>query len=86
LVTEVQIGTDHDSLTLIRDESDVIVNTVIAHLRAGTLSASRQVVHSCASGFADLVAFFESVSRDWRDWKGERRWESLEGDLSIGAR
>lgn len=85
-MNEVQIGADHDSLTLVRDESDVVVDTVIAHLRSGALSASKQVVHSYATGFADLVAFFESLSHDWRGWEGERRWDALEGDLSVSAK
>lgn len=82
---EVQIGTEHDFLTLVRDDSDVVVDTVIAHLRSGTLSASKQVVLSYAPGFADIVAFFESLSEDWRGWEGERMWDALEGDLSVTA-
>lgn len=84
-MSEVLIGSHGESLTLTRDDSDRIVDTVIAELRAGTLSASRQVVHSYSTGFADLVDFFESLSRNWRGWDGERRWDSLEGGLAISA-
>lgn len=84
-MTQVQIGTDLEGLTLVRDESDVIVDAVVATLRSGTFSASKVIVHSYSSGFADLVSFFESMSHDWKGWKGERRWDSLEGDLSLVA-
>lgn len=84
-MAEALIGRAGESLTLERDDSDLVVDTVIASLQSGTLSASKQVVHSYASGFADLVAFFDGLSRDWRGWDGERRWDALEGDLSIQA-
>ncbi len=69
-VAEVVIGSAGESLTLRRDDSDLVVDTVIAELHAGTLSASKQVVHSYVSGFTDLVAFFELLSHDWRGWEG----------------
>lgn len=72
-MTSARIGTEHESLTLTRDDTDNIVDTVIANLRSGALTASAQVVHSYASGFTELVAFFESLSQAWRGWDGERR-------------
>ena len=37
-----------------------------------------------ASSFmaADLGVFFKSLADDWRGWKGERRWSTLEGYAS----
>jgi Family of unknown function (DUF6228) len=32
-----------------------------------------------------LNTFFESLARDWRGWKGERIWSSLEGEFHITA-
>ncbi len=81
-MSKVLIGSNGEALTLIRDASERIVDAVTAELRSGTLCASRQVVHSYATGFTDLVAFFESLAHDWRGWDGERRWDSLEGDLA----
>lgn len=84
-MSKVLIGSNGEALILIRDASERIVDAVTAELRSGTLSASQQVVHSYATGFTDLVAFFESLAHDWRGWDGERRWDSLEGDLSLRA-
>jgi hypothetical protein len=32
-----------------------------------------------------LGTFFESLARDWRGWKGEWFWSSLEGEFSLKA-
>jgi hypothetical protein len=50
------------------------------------LEATRTVVHSYSTGFADLSHFFAGLVQDWRGWNGQRAWESLEGDLAIEAR
>jgi hypothetical protein len=44
------------------------------------------VTRHYATGFADLVAYFDGLERDWRGWSGVRRWQSLEGELTIDAR
>jgi hypothetical protein len=62
------------------------VQEVNANLVDEGLSASRPVYHGYPSGFRDLVLFFEEMEGDWRGWGGDRTWESLEGDLRIGAR
>lgn len=36
-------------------------------------------------GLGGLSRFFAELAQDWRGWNGERRWESLEGDLSLVA-
>jgi hypothetical protein len=82
-VSEVLIGSGGESLTLTHCDSDH--DTVLAELRVGAFSASQRVYHGWPSGFADLAAFFESLSRDWLGWDGERRWDSVEDDLGIGA-
>ncbi len=32
-----------------------------------------------------LGDYFASVEQDWRGWKGEKTWESVEGELSLTA-
>ncbi len=49
------------------------------------MSASRQVYAGWDAGFTALAAFFEGLASDWRGWKGERVFESIEGDLRIQA-
>lgn len=42
----------------------------------------------CAStsiGLGGLADYFERLADDWRGWKGERRWASLEDDLELAA-
>lgn len=50
------------------------------------LCAQTWVYANEGSGFDGLVAFFEHMNDDWRDWAGERQWSSLEGDLTLVAR
>lgn len=33
----------------------------------------------------DLLLFFESLSKDWKGWSGERSWISVEGDFEFTA-
>lgn len=54
-------------------------------LRTPGLDASLQVVSHYASGFDDLVAFFQGLAAGWRGWRGERTYESLEHDLRLAA-
>jgi|GEM_PF-3085554 len=35
---------------------------------------------------AELVRYFRSLDDDWRGWSGERRFESVEGDVVLSAR
>jgi len=58
----------------------------MAELRAGSLIATRRVVHAYASGFTDLAAFAEALAANWRGWPDEPVWESIEHDLRIQAR
>jgi hypothetical protein len=32
-----------------------------------------------------LAEFFADLAADWRGWKDERRWSSLEGDVELVA-
>lgn len=34
----------------------------------------------------DLVTFFQQLADDWRGWKGERSWRSLDATMQITAR
>jgi len=46
---------------------------------------------ACIDGVAvyphstSLPAFVESLAADWRGWNGIRTWESMGGELAIGA-
>ncbi len=57
-----------------------------ADLRLGELRAAVLVWRNYATGFADLVAYFGGLERDWRGWSGVRKWESLDHELAIEAR
>lgn len=85
-VTSVRIGSADDYLLLTPDESDPIVQTVIAELSSNALRVIRTVFHSYSTGFADLADFFAQLEQDWRGWDDARSWRSLEGDLGIVAR
>jgi hypothetical protein len=59
---------------------------VTATIRLDGLEATAHVVSNFANGFQGLADFFAALEADWRGWSGSRRWESLEGELSIEAR
>ncbi|AIG79137.1 Hypothetical protein AJAP_31575 [Amycolatopsis japonica] len=83
---QARIGSDHDFLRLTADGfDDGAPQYLLAELRLQGLSASVQVVHHYATGFADLAEFFQQHVNDWRGWDGVRTWESLERDLKIDA-
>jgi hypothetical protein len=48
----------------------------------GSLNASLQFYEIGVGGLAE---YFEGLAVDWRGWSGERRWESLEGDVQLLA-
>jgi len=81
-VSDAVIASGGESLTLTRDDYDRKADTVVAELRVGALSASALVYDNAIGGLAD---FFASLARDWLGWDGERRWDSVEDDLGIGA-
>ena len=84
---DVKIGTDDMCLLLTPlDPPDAPPQSLTAELHLDGLAASVVVVHHYASGFRDLVHFFEQQAQDWRGWEGVRQWESLEGDLKVEAR
>ncbi|OLF16540.1 hypothetical protein BU204_16895 [Actinophytocola xanthii] len=33
-----------------------------------------------------IRAFFAGLARDWRGWRGVRKWDTIEHDLAIKAR
>jgi hypothetical protein len=53
-----------------------------ARLLCGPLEASLRFYEM---GLGDLSGYFAALAADWRGWEGERRWESLEGDLGLIA-
>ena len=55
----------------------------IASYESPALRASIRVY-----GYTDceaLVELFESMSRDWKGWEGERNWVSLEGEFGFSC-
>lgn len=53
-----------------------------ATLSCGSLHASLRFYEIRLGGFAE---YLEALAEDWRGWSGERRWESLEGDVELIA-
>lgn len=41
---------------------------------------------SIASDVTHLLAFFAGMQEDWRGWAGERRFQSVEDELTLSAR
>jgi hypothetical protein len=64
---------------------DGAIWSVEARLQTPGLDAALQVSSHYATGFADLVLFFQRLAADWRGWEGERSYESLEKDLRLSA-
>ncbi|HEY9403883.1 MAG TPA: DUF6228 family protein [Pyrinomonadaceae bacterium] len=61
------------------DQLDVI-------LTAGGLRAAARIYNLDYGGQGDahtLPAFLQDVADNWRGWPGEKRWESIEGDLKL---
>ena len=65
---------------------DEFLTDIQASLRLGDLSAEVTVSRNYANGFADLVAYFDGLERDWRGWSGVRKWQSSDRALTIEAR
>jgi hypothetical protein len=57
-------------------------DTYIARLIAAELQAEAAVFHF---GGDYLDKFLADLATDWRGWKGEREWSSLEGTLALRA-
>lgn len=51
-------------------------------LSCGSLHTSLRFYEMRLGG---LVEYFAALAKTWRGWSGERRWESLEGDVEIIA-
>ena len=85
-MTTVELGSESHHLRLTPNADDgTVPHSLLAELRADSLLAVHSVEQHYVSGFADLVTFFDSLVDDWRGWTGERRWESLEGELQVTA-
>jgi hypothetical protein len=54
----------------------------IAVLRCGPMEASLRFYEM---GLGGLTGYFAALAEGWRGWAGERRWESLEGDVTLVA-
>ena len=65
-----------------RRRDDVEDGYLTATLSCGSLRAS---LRSYEIGIGQLADYFAELAADWRGWKGERRWSSLEGDVELAA-
>lgn len=61
------------------------IEFVWARLRTDGLDASLRVSSHYATGFDELMRFFQGLATDWRGWPGERTYESLEHELRLAA-
>jgi hypothetical protein len=55
----------------------------IAALHCGPMQASLRFYEM---SLGDLSGYFATLATDWRGWAGERRWSSLEDDVTLVAR
>ena len=47
-----------------------------------TISGTTRVYAFQSDGLSTL---FDEMARDWRGWDGQKKWESLEGELSLSS-
>jgi hypothetical protein len=59
--------------------------SVVVRLRVPGLDASHRVWAHDATGFDELVTFFNGLAADWRGWQGQRTYEPLDHDLRLTA-
>jgi hypothetical protein len=81
------VGREADGLRFeqVQRAVDPRFRSVVVRLRVPGLDASRRVWAHYATGFDELVAFFNGLAADLRGWQGERTYESLEHDLRLTA-
>ncbi len=61
---------------------DVGFDSFVIEVQGAGLDASTVVLSVNVSSLGD---FFSELARDWRGWEAPRRWDSLEGELTIEA-
>lgn len=61
------------------------IRSVLVRLRMPGLNASLRVSAHYATAFDELARFLTELAADWRGWRGERTYESLEHDLQLTA-
>ena len=55
-------------------------------LNAAGLRASTRIYNlHYGDGAESIPSFFEDIAMNWRGWRGEKRWESVEGDLKMAC-
>jgi hypothetical protein len=60
------------------DGSEYFIVTIKAH----NLTASAQV-YSWNPFDSGLTNFFDDLAANWKGWRGEKKWSSLEGELTL---
>ena len=86
-VDEVQIASMGTTMTLAcaRRLPNGAAELLDVAIRDVDLTAGRSVYAGYSEGFGLLAAFFAELATDWRGWKGERTYESIEHDFRIVA-
>ena len=62
--------------------SELTNESYVAEIQGVDLWATEAVTHYRGDA---LDEFLQNLARDWRGWKGERSWQSLEGMLALRA-
>ncbi|HEV2880394.1 MAG TPA: DUF6228 family protein [Pyrinomonadaceae bacterium] len=57
------------------------VTLTAAGLRASTRIYNHDAIYAVDA--SAIATFFQDVASNWRGWPGEKRWESIEGDLKL---
>ena len=52
-----------------------------ASLRSSSHSASKRVC--CYTDPGGIASLFDDAAAHWRGWSGTKRWESIEGELTL---
>lgn len=59
---------------------------LIVILQARGLNASTKIYnYHYAHGTQGFTSLFEDLAKNWRGWAGDKRWESIEGDLKLSC-
>jgi Family of unknown function (DUF6228) len=84
---EVSIRSSHDGLTLtlsnfLPENPSLISYSFLVQIKNYEIRAEARASNYMA---ADLPDFFSSLAKDWRGWKGERSWATLEEEFKLTA-
>lgn len=84
---ELCIRSARDGVTLtlsnfVYEGEDSMSDSFLVEVKAYDLRAEARASTFMA---ADLGQFFTSLAKDWKGWRGERTWATLEGEFELTA-